>query len=85
VTLMKSSSSNAILDRARQRDQESNNGVASFLAKDLASSSEFRGREAWISEQPSIEYGAELGTIEWTLRVANLQRNVQGISSTVLP
>jgi len=83
ITLLKSSVSNAIFNAARLRDEASGAGAGQLMVRELASNSEAFAREAWVSERPGMEYGADLGTIEWKLRVADLRQRNLGIPNSV--
>lgn len=66
VTLQQTSPSNDILSAFASVDDLTGGAVIPVLVQDLTGRTLFAASQAWISGLPTIEFGAEAGTREWT-------------------
>lgn len=68
ITLQATSASNDILSGlAAVDDMTSGGGVFPISVQDLSGRTLFAASQAWVSALPTITFGAEAGTREWTL------------------
>lgn len=77
LTLMQSSNGNAILSAIYQAARLSKAGVSGVLPiviKDMAGTSLLTSLESFLAGWPKRSYGKEVGTVAWTIYVANPER-----------
>lgn len=82
LTLAQYAESNDILSKLADLDEESHNNdwLFSVTIKDLLGRSVFFAPQAFLGNDPTMDYGTEMGTREWTITVVNAQRHVGGSS-----
>jgi hypothetical protein len=73
ITLMQTSVSNDVLDALAVLDEEANAGSGPLFIEDLLGNTFIAATAAWIRKRSNIEYGAELGSREWVIDVADLK------------
>lgn len=78
VSLMQSSMSNDLLSGIAQLDRRSGQGVFPLLIKDLSGRSLFTAATAWLEGDPTVEFGKEVGTREWTIETDQLESLIMG-------
>lgn len=80
ITLMQSSPSNDVLTQLHNRDLRSPNGagIGPFVLRDRSGTTVIRARRAWIQAWPTTDFGSEVGTREWQIRLADTQWHVGG-------
>ena len=76
VTLMATSDGNSILSTLNNLDKSATNGagVGPFFLRDKQGTALYSSDACWVSKPPGVAYGKEVGTREWTVRIANLSR-----------
>ncbi len=74
LTLSQASASNKILSDSRQADLESGTGAKDLLIRDLRGDTMLYCSSVWIQAPPSIAFGREAGSREWTLRGIEAER-----------
>lgn len=65
VVLKQTSPLNAILSGALVADQLTNDGIYPLTIADLSGKSLFEAPQAWVSEDPDVEYADSLGGRAW--------------------
>lgn len=82
LTLAQYGESNDILSKLADLDEESHNNdwLFSVTIKDLLGRSVLFAPQAFLGNDPMMDYGTEMGTREWTITVVNAQRHVGGSS-----
>lgn len=82
ITLAQYAESNDVLSKLADLDEESHNNdwLFSVTIKDLLGRSVFFASQAFLGNDPMMDYGTEMGTREWTITVVNAQRHVGGSS-----
>ena len=69
ITLQATSMSNTFLSGLATLDEVSNGaGAFPISVNDLRGGTHFMAAQAWISEDPEIDYGAEAGSRQWTIQ-----------------
>ena len=71
-TLSQASPSNDLLSALATMDEQLGTGIVPFLLKDVNGTTLCAGGEAWVKKPADVEYGKEVGTRAWTIRVARL-------------
>jgi hypothetical protein len=73
ITLLSTSSANAILSAIHELDQDNPNGagVGPLFITDLQGTTLFTSDKAWIVTMPKLDLNAEASNVEWELRAAN--------------
>ena len=72
LTLIQTSPSNDVLSALQAADELSLRGKFPLLIKDSQGNSTHAASTAWIMKVADAEYGAELGSREWTIECADL-------------
>jgi hypothetical protein len=79
ITLQQTSPSNDALSELLRRDKASGGGgVVPLQVRDLRGTSLFAASQAWVTNWPSAEYGAELNDREWPIMAVMTDMNVGG-------
>jgi len=80
VTLMSTSSSNALLSALHNADKLANNGagVGPLLIQDRQGNTVYAAAESWVVKSPKQEFGQKAVPLEWQIRCANLISFVGG-------
>lgn len=79
VTLQQSSRGNDVLSALAQADRLSGgDGMFPVAIADLRGTTVFAASEAWVVKMPDAEFGAEVGTREWTLETTAAEYFVGG-------
>lgn len=80
ITLLQTSESNDFLSTIVRTDELTGGGVFDCLIRDVNGTTLVNGAEAWILKPADVVYsgGGEVGSREWTIRVANLDMFVGG-------
>lgn len=81
LTLLQTSPSNEILSNILNQDEADNTGVVAVQVKERSSGSKFATGSGWIQGLPTIEYGNEITTREWTIEMSEIKFNVSGVES----
>ncbi len=74
LTLMSSSSSNALLSALHVADKAAGNGagVGPLLIKDNQGNTLYAAPSCWIVKFPDFDFAQKATPVEWTIRVASL-------------
>lgn len=82
VTLMQGSESNDILSELARKDEEARNNdyLLSITLKDTFGRTMLFAPQAFLGNDPSISFGTDYGTRDWTFEVLNVQRHFGGDS-----
>lgn len=82
LTLHQSAESNDVLSVIALRDEEAhdNSMLFSVTIKDLLGRSVFYAPQAFIGNDPTISYGTDLETRDWTITVVSVDRHFGGNS-----
>lgn len=76
VTLMQTSSANALLAAAHNLDDQTGVNNGPFLMEDLLSGTIIFGANTWITKMPVVEKGKEASNREWVFESADLQEQL---------
>lgn len=72
ITLQQTSAGNDVLSALLQADRLSGGGSLFPIAvADLRGRTVFTSSEAWVVKYPTAEFGAEVGSREWTIETGN--------------
>lgn len=76
LTLMQSSSGNALLSALRNIDLAASNGagVGPILIRDRSGTSLYAASKAWIAAPPEVVFSREAEAREWTIECADFAR-----------
>lgn len=76
LILMQSSDGNDLLSQLSNLDQTTPGGagVGSFQVRDQNGRARYNAAACWISKAPNVSFGREVGSREWTIRIAKLER-----------
>lgn len=82
LTLAQYSESNDVLSELARLDEEAHNNdwLFSVTIKDMLGRSVFYAPQAFLGNDPMIDYSTEMGTRDWTITVVNAQRHIGGSS-----
>lgn len=82
LTLHQAAESNDVLSEIARLDEEAHDNTWLFnvTIKDLQGRSVFFAPQAFIGNDPTVSYGTDLETREWTLECLNVDRHVGGNS-----
>lgn len=82
LTLHQMAESNDILSEVSRLDEEAHNNdwLFSVTIKDLLGRTVLFAPEAFIGNDPSISFGTDVETREWTIEVINVERHFGGNS-----
>lgn len=79
LTLQQTSPSNDALSELLRLDRASGGrGVVALQVRDLRGTSLFAASQAWVVNNPTVEYATELSDREWTLMAVITESNVGG-------
>ena len=80
LLLLQTSSSNALLSALSRLDksQPGGAGVGNFLVRDQGGSSIYRADQCWVLKPPDVSFGREVGSREWPIRLAKIERTDGG-------
>lgn len=67
ITLMQNSAANDLLSAIANLDEQSGDGVAPFLMKDLSGTTLVAAETAWVQKQADVEFAKEITNREWVL------------------
>lgn len=79
LTLMATSGSNDVLAGFHLRDILANAGVVDFMMKEANGTTLVHAPESFISKPPSVEYGKDVGSREWSIFLAEADIHVGGV------
>lgn len=82
LTLHQAGESNDVLSELARLDEEAHNNDWLFTVniKDMLGRSVFFAPQAFIGNDPDVEYGTDLSTRVWTIQVMNVDRHFGGNS-----
>lgn len=82
LTLMQTSESNDILSELARLDEEAHDNSMLFAVtiKDLLGRAVFFAPQAFIGNDPTVSYGTDIETRDWTIQVINVERHHGGNS-----
>jgi hypothetical protein len=72
IKLVQDSPTNDLLSAVAILDEQTDMGSGVFLMTDLAGATVAKATDAWIQKMPTVERGAEVGEVEWTLFAGSL-------------
>lgn len=65
ITLKQTAPANVVLAGMKYADQQTNAGAGGLSISDLNGTSVFNAPVAWISQEPTVEYGDSMSGREW--------------------
>ena len=80
ITLMQTSLGNNLLSQMLNAGLLDPNGndIGTFQVRDRSGTALAHGDKAWVEAFPTFKRGAEAGTVEWTLEIAQLDMQIEG-------